>query len=251
MPKGLAPCGERARVRARGVAPVVLFPLARRALRWAQLLSRRDGAGYACPDPMSSFDLSGIVRFDLDRGRVTLRDRTGANDETSSRTLVPADALASLCRHVSREAVLDFGRRIGTDVGRRVAERLERELNEATPETLLDHLGGEMALLGLGSLRLELWGRAMVFTIESSALLETGSSDPRDPAAELLGAVLEGAIARGLGRDARLLPLSRDARELKLLACNPSTRARVEGWLAEGCHYGEALARLNDAGSPA
>jgi hypothetical protein len=200
---------------------------------------------------MSSFDMSGIVRFDLNRGRVTFRDKTGASDEKSSRTLVPVDALAALCRQVSRDAIVDFGRGIGTDVGRRVAERLEGQLSNAGTQTVLDHLGGELALLGLGSLRLELWGRAMVFALEESALLEHDGGDPDDSSARLVAAVLEGALARGLGRDTRLLPLSRGRGEVRLLACNPSAQERVRSWLADGCHYGEALARLNETGGTA
>ena len=35
-------------------------------------------------------------------------------------------------------------------------------------EDVLDHLGGELALLGLGSLGLERWGRALVLTVEGA-----------------------------------------------------------------------------------
>jgi hypothetical protein len=197
---------------------------------------------------MSSFDLSGIVRFDLERGRVTLRDKSGASDERSSRAVVPVDALAALCRTVSPEVVVDFGRGIGTDLGRRLAERLDRELHGASPQLILDALGGEVALLGLGSLRLELWGRALVFAFEQSSLLQASPGDANDASTRLLAAVLEGAIARGLGRDACVLPIARSHDEVRLLVCSRSAEARVRSWLADGCHYGEALARLNEAG---
>lgn len=199
-------------------------------------------------NPMSGFDMSGIVRFDLERGRVTLRDKNGVSDERSTRALVPVDALANLCRAIPTDAIVDFGRGVGTDVGRRLAERLEGQVSKATPQAILDVLAGEVALLGLGSLRLELWGRALVFAVEDSALLQASPGTADDPSARLLAAVLEGAVARGLGRDARVLPIARSSDELRLLICSRTAEARVRSWLSDGCHYGEALARLNEAG---
>lgn len=193
--------------------------------------------------------MSGIVRFDLERGRVTLRDQSGVSDERSSRALIPVDALAALCRGVPPDAVVDFGRGIGTDLGRRLAERLAGQLPGASPQTILDVLGGEVALLGLGSLRLELWGRALVFALEESALLQASPGDTNDPSTRLLAAVIEGAVARGLGRDACVLPIARNRDELRLLICSRTAETRVRSWLADGCHYGEALARLNETGA--
>jgi hypothetical protein len=200
---------------------------------------------------MSSYDMSGVVRFDLNRGRVTLRDASGASDEQSSRALLPVDALAALLQQTPPDGVADVGHRIGSELGRRVRERLAGELESADAQTILDHLGGELALLGLGSLKLELWGRALVFALEGSALLEAIPGQPNDPASSLLAALVEGAVARGLGRDAKVLPLQRGTDEARLLVCSASAREQVRGWLSSGCHYGEALARLNETGARA
>jgi hypothetical protein len=200
---------------------------------------------------MSSYDMSGTVRFDLNRGRVTLRDASGASDERTCRALVPVDALAALLEQVTPDGVSDVGHRLGVELGRRVRERLASELDRASTQTILDHLGGELALLGFGSLKLEVWGRALVFTLEGSALLEVISGRTDDPASRLLSALLESALARGLEREAKVLPFARGTDSVRLLVCSASAQARVQGWLSSGCHYGEALARLNETGARA
>lgn len=192
--------------------------------------------------------MSGIVRFDLDRGWVTLRDQSGAGDERSARALVPVDALAALLQQASSDGLQDAAYRIGTDLGRRVRDALGHQLQNADTQTVLNCLGGELALLGFGSLKLELWGRAMVLAIDGCPLLEVIAGDGEDAASRFLATLIEGAIARGLGRDAKLLALSRDPHGLRLLLCNAAAHDRVQSWLKDGCHYGEALARLNDTG---
>lgn len=193
--------------------------------------------------------MSGAVRFDLTRGRVSLRDET--NDRRGIRAVVPMEALSALCREVSSEVVSDFGHRIGNDLGRRVAERLSQQVQAANAQTIVDHLGGELALMGLGSLRLELWGKALVFALDESALLVESQGGADDAGARLIAAVIEGAVARGLSRDAKVLPIARGEAQVRLLVCNAVAKDRVQGWLSEGCHYGEALARLNEAGGGA
>ena len=61
----------------------------------------------------------------------------------------------------------------------------------------------------------------------------------------LLGAVLEGALQRGLGRDATLVPIVRLDRSVRFLVLNAKTAQAVRGWLSGGVGWGDALARLN------
>ena len=63
------------------------------------------------------FNPTGELRFDLGQGTITLGGR-------ASRVLVPLDALVSLCQHAEGEAVSDFGRKLGAEIGRRLVERL-------------------------------------------------------------------------------------------------------------------------------
>jgi hypothetical protein len=172
------------------------------------------------------FNPSGSVSFDLVRGRV---------DIGGEHVLVPADALVDLCRNAGDDAVVDFGRRLGTAAGRRVAERLG-DGTQASLEDVLEHLGGELALLGLGSLGLERWGRALVLTIDGGPF---GQQLDR-----LLGAVLEGSLQRSFGRDCHAVKLVRDDRQVRFLITSASGASKVSQWLGSGLSYGDALTRL-------
>jgi hypothetical protein len=178
------------------------------------------------------FNPSGSVSFDLVRGRV---------DCGGEHVLVPADALVDLCRAAGDEAVSDFGRRLGTAIGRRIADRLGDSAMSASLEDILDHRGGELALLGLGSLGLERWGRALVLLVEGGPF---GQQLDR-----LLGAVLEGAIQRAFGRDSRAVKLIRDDRQVRFLIANAASASRVNEWLGSGLSYGDALTRLQQNNS--
>jgi hypothetical protein len=162
------------------------------------------------------FNPSGSVSFDLVRGRV---------DCDGEHVLIAADALVNLCQAAGDEAISDFGRRLGTSLA-----------SSATLEEVLDHLGGQLALLGLGSLGLERWGRALVLTIDGGPF---GQQLDR-----LLGAVLEGALQRGFGRDCRAAKLMRDDQRVRFLIASPSSANKVAEWLGSGLDYGDALTRL-------
>jgi hypothetical protein len=172
------------------------------------------------------FNPSGSVSFDLVKGRVDLG---------GEHVLVPADALVDLCRNVGDDAVVDFGRRLGTAAGRRVAERLG-EGSPASLEDVLEHLGGELALLGLGSLGLERWGRALVLTVDGAPF---GQQLDR-----LLGAVLEGSLQRAFGRDCHAVKLVRDDRQVRFLITSAASASKVSQWLGSGLSFGDALTRL-------
>lgn len=175
------------------------------------------------------FNPSGSVSFDLVRGRV---------DCGGDHVLVPADALVDLCRSAGDEAVSDFGRRLGTAAGRRVAERLG-DTSSASLEEVLEHLGGELALLGLGSLGLERWGRALVLTVDGGPF---GQQLDR-----LLGAVLEGALQRAFARDVHATKLVRDDRQVRFLIASAAGAGKVNEWLGSGLSYGDALTRLQQS----
>lgn len=173
------------------------------------------------------FNPSGSVSFDLVRGRV---------DCGGDHVLIAADALIDLCRAAGDEAVTDFGRRLGTALGMRLANRLGGSGSSASLEEVLEHLGGELAILGLGSLGLERWGRALVLTLDGGPF---GQQLDR-----LLGAVLEGALQRGFGRDCRAAKLMRDDRQVRFLIASPDSASKVSDWIGSGVSYGDALTRL-------
>lgn len=175
------------------------------------------------------FDPSHNVAFDLERGQIVLRG-------SPERVLVPADALLALCEGAGPEALVDFGRRVGTDAGRRIAERLQHTAS-ASIEAVVEHLGGELALLGFGSLALERWGRALVFSITGSPFGAGGDA--------VLGAILEGALQRGFGRDTGVVRLERDAARARFLVTSPSGADRVRELLDGGTSWGDVLTQLD------
>ncbi|MEN9581119.1 MAG: hypothetical protein RJA70_4128, partial [Pseudomonadota bacterium] len=105
-----------------------------------------------------SFNMSGALRFDLARGRVSTAG-------VSALVILPAEALLHLCQDLGAEARQSFGASIGTELGRRVAERLGTGIERCSTEELVEQLGGELALMGLGSLGVEYWGQALVFSV--------------------------------------------------------------------------------------
>ena len=102
---------------------------------------------------------------------------------------------------------------------------------------MVEHLGGEIALMGLGSVALERWGRVLVVTVSGSPLRAEGD--------EVLAGVIEGALQRGFGRTAAVVPIQRDDSLVRLLIVSPQTAERVRGWLGSGVSWGDTLGRLN------
>lgn len=180
---------------------------------------------------LPQFDANHSVKFDIARGSVELQ---GAGP----RLLVPPDALLDLCRHAGEDALRDFGRRLGTEAGRRMQDLLGKAADTASIEGFVDHLGGNLALLGLGSLSVERWGRALVFVVDGSPLGPAGDT--------LLAAILEGAVQRCLGRDAHMVAIDRDDKRVRLLATGSSGATRAKALLAQGVKWGEVLSRMHD-----
>lgn len=180
---------------------------------------------------VTRFDPSHSVKFDLGRGSVHL-------EGVGPRLLVPAEALVELCRHAAPEALTDFGRKLGTEIGLRISSHWGDSGQNISVEGFVEHLGGNIALLGMGSLSLERWGKALVFVVEGSPLGAAGDV--------MLGAVLEGALQRCMGRDGRAVLLSRDADHVRFLIAGTTGAERVRGWLAQGTSWGEAIARLHE-----
>jgi hypothetical protein len=176
------------------------------------------------------FDPTHSLEFNFDRGTVKLGGE-------SHRVLVPADVLAALLKGADSDTRKDFAYRLGTEAGRRVAERID---GTASIPAVVEHLGGELALMGLGSLGLERWGRALVVTVTGSPLRADGD--------DLLAGIVEGALQRAFGRASTVIPIQRDDVLVRLLVVSKGTAERVRGWLDTGVSYGDVLSRLNGGG---
>jgi hypothetical protein len=67
------------------------------------------------------------------------------------------------------------------------------------------------------------------------------------PGDALLGAILEGALQRAAGRDARAVVLGREDDTVRLLVASNAGAKKVRAWLDSGVSWGDAVARLHEA----
>ena len=179
------------------------------------------------------FDPSKAVTFDLARGLV---QQEGA----PSGLIVPAESLAALARAAGPEASRAFGRGLGEAIGRRVAGHLAEAdgVRAAGVGAVVEHLGGELAMTGLGSLGLERWGRALVLVIDQSPLGAGGDA--------LLETVLAAALEAAVGERSSVIVLARDGVRVRFLVTGAAGAEKVRAWLNEGVSWGDALVRLHD-----
>ena len=106
------------------------------------------------------FDPARAVELDLRQGAIRLSDH-------APRALVPMSSLLALLHSAGLDAARAFGHRLGEAATARIASRLGSPgaIAGASAEAVVTELGAELALLGLGSLSLERWGRAAVFAV--------------------------------------------------------------------------------------
>jgi hypothetical protein len=188
-----------------------------------------------------SFNPAEAVRFDLSKGSIRNVDAAGEAGERV--VLVPVSALERAMKMGGEAVGAAIGSTLGTSCGRRVAARLGgvTQVNQASLETVVYELNGEMARSGLGSLALERWGRAMVLVVEGAAV----ASEP------LVSAALEGALRAATGRDISCITLSHGVADpARVLVASRSGADRVRGWLASGVSWGDALVRLQGGARP-
>ena len=178
---------------------------------------------------VAPFDPAYAVRFDLSKGVVL-----ASSDERVVVLGVPA--LETLCRTADEATLASVAHAVGWALGQRVADRFggAEGVRDASLESFVSHLAGELAVAGFGLARFERWGKALVVTLERPAL----RSD------RFLAGVLSGALEASAGKAVTCEPLSRDLATLRLLVARESTARRVRGWLAGGASWSEALARL-------
>lgn len=173
------------------------------------------------------FDPTRAIICDLSRGQ--LRD-----DEGQPRVNLPYFLLQRLCEHAGGEATSEFGSALGAEIGRRIRDRLGARADQADVAAWAEHLGGHVALMGLGDLSLERWGRALVVRV-------TGA--PAGSAA-LLSGVVTGALQRGLGRSVELAAFEHEE-GLALLVLSPETARRVRALQEAGESLGRVVEQLH------
>jgi hypothetical protein len=212
-------------------------------------------------DP-GTFDPQGEVTFDLPFGQVHL-------DGAPTRVMVPADSLVALCHAAGAEHTAALGRAMGEAIGRRIRVRLggavrssllpeptardavvptmrggteldarQRAVRSLPFERVVEHLAGELALVGLGSLSAERWGRALVLVVERSPVAVDEHAKVGD---ELLEAVLAAGVHTATGMPARALCLERQDDRARFAVLNESTAETMRAGLTEGKGWGDLL----------
>ncbi|MBK8253690.1 MAG: hypothetical protein IPK82_13610 [Polyangiaceae bacterium] len=185
------------------------------------------------------YEPEGDVTFDLKHGLVHLG---GA----PARVLVPADALSLLCETAGKEATSAFGKAIGRAMGLRVAARLAegRDADEvraavhrASVESLVDQLGGDFSIAGLGSIGIERWGHALVIVLDHCPMEQRGDG--------LIEVILSEAVTTLAARQTHAVLLERQSTRARFLLTNEAAAERVRAWLTSGSSWGDALARLH------
>jgi hypothetical protein len=179
------------------------------------------------------FDASKAVTFDLSRGEIR-------KDDDERRVLVAARAVTALCQAAGDDATAAFGQSLGESIGASIAHRFERgggDARGASIESIVEHLAGELAVSGLGTVSVERWGRALVLVLDHS------SADNDKMLAPLLGAM----VSRAAKVQARCVRLSREGDRARFLVTGESGAGKVRDWLSAGVPWGEALVRLHPA----
>ena len=188
------------------------------------------------------FDPAKSVSFDLARGQVELRDG-------DPQVLVPAAALSALFS--GEEGPRGFGRAVGVGAVGRVAARFAanarpgggrganvRELMRAASlETIVELLGGELATMGLGSLRVERWGQALLFVLDPCTLDERAD--------EMLCGLVEGALESVAARPASAIVIDRADGSARVLVASADAVARAKVILARGSSFVEVITALH------
>jgi hypothetical protein len=183
----------------------------------------------------TSFDPAGELRFDRSKGSIF----TAENERVM---MLPASACEEIAKAGGDAAGAAVGLLLGAMCGRRVAARFggAGAVNAASADAIVAELGGQIALAGLGLLRLERRGRAMMFVLERAAV----------GVDRMISAALEGALLAATGRDLACVPLARERGDrVRVLVASRPTAARVREWIAAGLSWSQALARLQGAGA--
>ncbi len=180
-------------------------------------------------------NLAGVYRFHLAEGRVTTRQR-------APQVVVPASALLQLQAELDVPQLVNFGAALGEEVAGRLLEELP-EAKTASAATVADHLGAQLAVMGLGSLNLEFWGDAMVFALVGCPLLAPAGT--HQPGEAIISGLLQAVLQRVFGKTARVLPLQKQDQTTRWLVCHEGVADRLSEWVNSGMGAANVLARLN------
>ncbi|MDH5491197.1 MAG: hypothetical protein OEY14_04535 [Myxococcales bacterium] len=174
----------------------------------------------------SIFDATGFYRFEMDEGAIRTRQ--------NARVMVLSDtAVATLVSTAVRAGDLRAVRTLGKILGEHASASLGGEVRDQTPEVLLSHAAGTLAVFGWGRLRLEQWGSALVTYVEDVPLLDEGQL--------ALAALLGGLFSALSERDVACVPVDGE----RFLIVSPTIAEQVWTWAAEGAELAAIIDSLD------
>jgi hypothetical protein len=190
---------------------------------------------------VASFDSSRAVRFDLREGKVALADR-------EPQVLLPLEELLAfaagertirtLARGLGRGAMLRAAARLADpEVPPSSSEGPSETLRAASLPTVVEQLGGEVALLGLGSLRAETWGEALVIVLDPCSLDARGD--------ELVEGMIEGALALATAQEVHALVVDRRPGAVRVVVAHGEAIGRLRPLVLAGEPFAEVLRALH------
>ena len=165
------------------------------------------------------FDAGSFVEVNLSDGTISSRekDRLALISTEILKILPPSDEL--------RQAATQWGRCHGAGLDR----QLKSDAEEAGIEALAEHLGGTLATLGLGCIRLEIRRDALLFR------WSLGASDaPLEGERTLLIGFLSGYLSALSGRPFEIVDLGTEGSERLFWALSPETAPKVRAALETG-----------------
>ncbi|MFW5899366.1 MAG: hypothetical protein ACOCUN_02730, partial [Jiangellaceae bacterium] len=141
------------------------------------------------------FDPGGFYQFDLSEGAV--RTRAG------TRMLVlSTSGLTPLVATAVWHGDLTPVRRLGKELGEHVSEGLGGAASERSPEEVLGHAAGILALHGWGRLGMERWGDVVVVRLAGAPAIDDRSLG--------VAALLGGLFSALAGREVACVPADED-----------------------------------------
>jgi hypothetical protein len=192
-----------------------------------------------------AFNPSKAVVFDLARGAVHVGSGASgaaaseARSTAPSHVLVPAELFATLVDHYAGSRAL--GHTIGGDIVKRALGRVGQgtgTLRSMSLNEVVDLVGGEVALLGLGSLRIERWGDAMLFALDPCALDERADA--------FVEGLIEGIVEVGGGRAAHAAVIDRTNDTARVLVGGPAAADRAKAMALIGTPFTEIVSDLQE-----
>jgi hypothetical protein len=122
---------------------------------------------------------------------------------------------------------------MGQRLAKRVAPNTE-DIRGVSMERFVEHLRGEFALAGLGVVRMELWGSALLFVVDHAGV-----------PTHLVASVLDGAIEASTGRATACVKVEESSGSSRYLVTGQAAGSRVSGWIAAGVPWSEVMVRLH------